>query len=79
MTVSALVTTATFWRAKLIAALCQSAFIIEQQSSGTIMRREPAQPPRLPRQSGDGVAQGGRVAALQSVGDDDDGGATRVG
>ena len=38
ITASALVTTATFWSAKLIEALCQSAFIVEQQSSGTIMK-----------------------------------------
>ena len=30
ITVSALVTTATFWSAKLIDALCQSAFIVEK-------------------------------------------------
>ena len=34
----ALVTTATFCMAKLIEALCQSAFMVEQQSSGTIMK-----------------------------------------
>ena len=38
MTASALVTTATFCRAKLIEALCHSAFIVEQQSSGTTMK-----------------------------------------
>ncbi|MEY9190050.1 hypothetical protein ABH991_003476 [Bradyrhizobium ottawaense] len=38
MTASALVTIATFCMAKLIDALCQSAFMVEQQSSGTIMK-----------------------------------------
>jgi hypothetical protein len=38
MTASAFVTTETFCSAKLIEALCQSAFIVEQQSSGTIMK-----------------------------------------
>ena len=38
ITASALVTTATFCIAKLIEALCHSAFIVEQQSSGTIMK-----------------------------------------
>ena len=35
ITASALVTTETFGNAKLIEALCHSAFIVEQQSSGT--------------------------------------------
>ena len=35
MTASALVTVATFCIAKLIEALCHSAFMVEQQSSGT--------------------------------------------
>ena len=38
ITASALVTTATFCIAKLIEALCHSAFMVEQQSSGTIMK-----------------------------------------
>src|SRR5215471_21517577 len=46
ITVSALVTTATFWSAKLIDALCQSAFIVEQQSSGTIMKNPLSAPVR---------------------------------
>ncbi len=38
ITASALVTMATFCIAKLIEALCHSAFMVEQQSSGTIMK-----------------------------------------
>jgi hypothetical protein len=38
MTASAVVTTDTFCKAKLIEALCHSAFMVEQQSSGTIMK-----------------------------------------
>jgi hypothetical protein len=38
MTASALVTTATFCKAKSIEARCHAAFIVEQQSSGTTMK-----------------------------------------
>ena len=41
-------------------------------------RRQPAQAPGAPRQFCDGIAQRRRIAALQPVGDDDDGGATRI-
>ena len=41
-------------------------------------RRQPAHAPGAPRQSCDRVAQGGRVAALQPVGDDHDRGAARI-
>ncbi len=41
-------------------------------------RRQPAHAPGAARQFCDRVAQGGGIAALQSVGDDDDGGAARV-
>src|SRR5204863_321646 len=41
-------------------------------------RRQPAQPPGPPRQFGNGIAQGGGIAALEAIGKNDDGGAARM-
>ena len=46
MTSARLVTVETFWSAKLIEAFCQSAFIVEQQSSGTTIENPLSAPVR---------------------------------
>src|SRR4029078_904905 len=46
LTSAQLVTVETFWSAKLIDALCQSAFIVEQPSSGTTMKKPLSAPVR---------------------------------
>src|SRR4029078_12972875 len=46
LTSARLVTVEAFWRAKLIEAFCQPAFMVEQQSSGTTIENPLAAPVR---------------------------------